>query len=106
MRRQDFTLEDIQFNRRISKHKPLKLPDDCIWIEDVCWYDWICKYQDKEWNHYSLVAHVPLEDDEMCKYWYIYKVEYVKDGEGTFNYHYKVISKRVDTNGYVPADNI
>lgn len=72
------------------------LPDDIIWIEDPIWYDGIYMYQDSKWNKYSTRAHLPLDDDEMCRYWYIYKVKQITDWEWAYNYHYEIISKRVD----------
>jgi len=101
MHRQDFTLEDVQYNRRLSKRKrtkPLKLPDDVIWIEDPIWYDGIFCYQASDWTRYSRVAHIPIEKDEMCKWWYIYKVELVKHSNEPFDYDYKILSKRPDVN--------
>jgi hypothetical protein len=72
------------------------LPDDIIWVEDPIWYDGICYYQDSKWNKYSTRAHILIDKDELCRYWYIYKVEEVKDWDWPYNYHYKILSKRVD----------
>lgn len=60
-----------------------------IWVEVLGWYDWIAFYLDKG-KKYSRVAHIPLEDDELCKYGKIYKVEQVWD------YDFKIISERED----------
>lgn len=75
-----------------------KLPDgDIRWLEDVCWYDWIFCYEDKDtWKRYSKVAHIPIDIDEMCKYWEIYKVKLIKDGKWKFDYHYQILSSRPD----------
>ena len=74
-----------------------ELPDDIIWIEDPIWYDGICMYQDSKWNKYSTRAYLPLDDDEMCRYWYIYKVKQIIDWDGPYNYHYEILSKRLDS---------
>ena len=60
-----------------------------IWVEVPWWYDWIAFFLDKG-KKYSRVAHLPLEDDELCKYWRIYKVKPI--GE----YYFKILSERED----------
>ncbi len=58
---------------------------------EVRWrYDWTAYRQDKDWNKFSRYARVPIQDDELCKSWWIYKVI------ATWPYEYKVISKRED----------
>lgn len=64
-------------------------------IEDRNRYDWIAYYEDEEWNRYSRNYH-PIEKDEMCKWGNIYKVEEVRDGDGRFDYHWKILSVRKD----------
>lgn len=57
---------------------------------EVWWrYDWIAYYLDKG-KKYSRVAHIPIEEDELCKYGKIYKVEQIGD------YDFKIISERPD----------
>lgn len=70
---------------------------DLTAIEDPMRYDWVALYIDSEWNRYSRNLN-PIEKDELCRYWYIYKVKHVKDWEWTFNYHYEIISRRPDIN--------
>ena len=101
MKRKDITFEDVEFNRRQFKHKisePLELPEGTIWIEDPIWYDGIYCYQAPDGTKYSKRAHIPIEEDEMCKYWNIYKVELVKHSDEPFDYDYKILSKRPDVN--------
>ena len=65
-------------------------------IEDRNWYDGIAYYENKEtWQRYSRAGY-PIANDEMCRYWYICKVEMIKDGPGTFEYHWKILSRRPD----------
>lgn len=66
------------------------MPDNVMWVEVWWWYDWIACYQDKDWNRYSVQAHIPIESNELCKYWKIYKVEQVDE------YEYKILSERED----------
>lgn len=61
-----------------------------IWIEVLWWYDWIAYWKDENWKRLSRVAMKPIDDDELCRYGKIYKVEQI--GE----YDYKVISQRED----------
>ena len=101
MHRQDFSLEDVQHNRRLSKRKrtkPLELPEGTIWIEDPIWYDGICMYQAPDWTRYSKFAHIPIEEDEMCKWWKIYKVELARHSDEPFDYEYRILSERPDIN--------
>lgn len=74
----------------------MEKPEGWMSIEDPMRYDWICLYQDKDGNRYSVWAHIPLEKDELCKLWYIYKVEQIRDWEWPFDYEYKIISWRED----------
>lgn len=90
MRWKDFIPQEIKFNRYKFKEQTKQLPDKCIWIEVRWWYDWIAYYQDKEWNRYSVVAYLPLKDNELCKYWKIYTVEQV------WQYNFKYLSVRDD----------
>ena len=76
-----------------------EVPKWWIGIEDPCWYDGICCWQDEEWNSYSRVALIPLKENEMCKYGKIYEVEQIIDWPWTYNYHYKILSSREDKDG-------
>lgn len=72
------------------------MPEDVIWVEVYNWYDWIAYYLDeKTWQRYSR-NWFPIDDDEICKYWYVYKVECIKDWPEEYNYHFRVISRRED----------
>ncbi len=46
--------------------------------------------QDDVWNRFSRYAKVPIERDELCRDWYIYKVVW------TDKYTCKILSKRED----------
>lgn len=73
-----------------------RMPEDVIWIEDWNRYDWIAFYLDEEtWQRYSR-NWFPIEKDEMCKYWKVYKVEEIRDWDWPFEYHYKILSERED----------
>ena len=61
-----------------------------VWVEVLWWYDWISHWVDKEWNMYSRRSFKPMEQWELCKYWYIYKV--IQKWDHTF----EIISKRED----------
>lgn len=70
---------------------------DLIWVEDPLWYDWVCYYLDeKTKKRYSTRSYIEIDEDELCKYWKIYKVEQIKDWDEIFDYHYKIISERED----------
>lgn len=97
MKRKDYSLDTIQYNRLRYLRKWKWLPQTVIWIEDPMWYDGICYYMDRKWRRYSIVAHIPLNNDELCKYWFIYKVKYIVDWPGKYNYHYEILSKREDS---------
>lgn len=98
MKRKDITIEDIEFNKWNYNHelKVLPLPDNCIWIEDPMWYDGICMYQAPDGTKYSKLAHIPIDDDEMCKRWKIYKVELARHSDEPFDYEYRILSERPD----------
>ena len=72
-----------------------KMPKDITGWEDWNWYDGIAYYEDKEWNRYSRNGN-PIEKDEMCKYWKIYKVRMEKYGEWKWDYRWKILSERED----------
>lgn len=58
---------------------------------EVCWwYDWISHYVDEEGNKFSRIARLPMEKDELCLHWKIYKVEQTGD------YSFRVLSERDD----------
>lgn len=66
-------------------------------LEDPIRYDWVFCYEDKDtWKRYSTRAHIPIDIDEMCRYWDIYKVKLVEDGSWQFDYHYQILSSRPD----------
>lgn len=68
-----------------------------IWgIEDWNRYDGIAFYENRNTKQRYSRAGYPIANDEMCKYWKIYKVEMVKDWEWDFDYHWKVLSVRPD----------
>lgn len=98
MHRWNYDYKEIQSNRdtykRTLRVKPL--PKDVIGCEDPIWYDGIFCYQTPDWKRYSTRAHIPLEKNEMCAYWMIFKVEKVDDWEWEFNYHYDILSSRPD----------
>ena len=98
MHRWNYDYKEIQSNiedyKRKLRVKPL--PKDVIGVEDPIWYDGIFCYQTPDWKRYSTRAHIPLEKNEMCRYWYIYKVKQIIDWDGPYNYHYEILSKRVD----------
>ena len=72
-----------------------KMPKDITGWEDRNWYDWVAYYEDKEWNRYSRNGN-PIEKDEMCKYWKIYKVRMEKYGKWQFDYRWIILSERED----------
>ena len=58
---------------------------------EVLWrYDWISHREDEQGNKYSRIAKIPIAEDELCRYWKIYKVEAIDD------YTYKALSERED----------
>ena len=56
--------------------------ENLIWIEVLWRYDWVSHWQDEKWNKFSKNKMIPLEDDELCRYWKIYKVK--DNGDYTF----------------------
>ena len=67
------------------------------WIEEIFWYDGIAYYENKNtWQRYSRAGY-PIADDEMCLYWDVCKVEKIQDWPGEYNYHWKILSRRPDT---------
>lgn len=60
-------------------------------VEVVWWYDWTAYYYDpEEKQRYSVVAHVSIKDDELCRRWMIYKTKQIG------NYDFKVLDYRID----------
>ncbi len=60
-------------------------------VEVVWRYDWTAYYYDPETKQrYSVVAHVPIKDDELCKRWMIYKIKQID------NYEFKILDYRID----------
>jgi len=82
-----------------EEHQPIDIENswpEIWWIEDWNWYDWIAYYENKNtWQRYSRRGY-PIADDEMCLYGDICKVEMIKDWPGTFDYHWKILSRRPD----------
>lgn len=78
-----------------------RMPEWVIGVEDWNRWDFIAYYLDKEtWQRYSRWGY-PIAEDEMCREWNpwtICKVEMIKDGPGQFEYHWKILSRRPDTN--------
>lgn len=81
-----------------------KLPEWDIWgIEYRWWYDWVACWEDRNtWKRYSVRAHIPIDDDELCRYGNIYKVEH--DWDDPFNFDYKILSERPDEDGNEPTE--
>lgn len=66
--------------------------DNIIWVEIPGRYDWIAYYLNQEtWQRYSRKGY-PIENDEVCRYGNIYKVEFL-DERWT---EYKILSSRLD----------
>ncbi len=59
-------------------------------VEVRWWYDGISHYIDKDKNRFSRIAKLPMEKDELCRHWKIYKVEECKP------YCFKILSERDD----------
>lgn len=79
-----------------------RMPEWVIGVEDWLWYDGVAYYLDeKTWQRYSRNGY-PIAEDEMCRptvdWWAVYKVETIVDWPGRFDYHYKYLSVRPDTN--------
>lgn len=78
-----------------------RMPEWVIGVEDWNRWDFIAYYLDeKTWQRYSRRGY-PIAEDEMCREWNpwtICKVECIQDGPGTFEYHWKILSRRPDTN--------
>ena len=71
-----------------------------IWgIEDRNRYDGIAYYENINTKQRYSRAWYPIANDEMCLHWDICKVECIKDGPGTFEYHWKILSRRPDWDG-------
>ena len=47
---------------------------DLLWCEVRGWYDGIAYYVDKDGNKLSKIAKIPIADNELCKYGFIWKV--------------------------------
>lgn len=84
-----------------EEHRPIDIENswpEIWWVEEICWYDGIAYYEDKNtWQRYSRAGY-PIADDEMCRYWDVCKVEKVQDWPEEYNYHWKILSRRPDTN--------
>lgn len=78
-----------------------RMPEGVIGVEDYNWYDGIAYYfYQPENQRYSRNGY-PIANDEMClpgNPGEVCKVQWVKDGEWAFNYHWDILSRRPDTN--------
>lgn len=84
-----------------------RMPDGVIWVEDWNRWDFIAYYYDQANNQRYSRNGYPINGDEMCREWRpwtIHKVEYVKDGDGPFDYHRKILSTRPDLDGNKPTE--
>lgn len=71
-----------------------KLPKGVWWIEVWWWYDWIAYYEDKNtWERFSKYAHIPIANDELCKYGKIYKVRHSWE---QYDFNFIIVSERDD----------
>lgn len=50
-----------------------------ISVEVRWWYDWTAYYIDQANNKYSVIGKMPMDDDELCLRWMIYKVKWIDD---------------------------
>lgn len=76
-----------------------RMPQWVIGVEDYNWYDWIAYYFYQAENKRFSRNWYPIARDEMCLPWEICKVKWVKDWPGDFEYHWKILSRRPDTDG-------
>lgn len=63
---------------------------DPTWVEVRWRYDGIAYREDKDWNRFSRIAKIPIEKDELCRYWKICKIK------NLWEYEFKVLSERED----------
>lgn len=100
-------LEKIYHWETTEEHRPIDIENawpEIWWVEDWNWYDWIAYYENKDTKQrYSRMGY-PIADDEMCLYGDICKVEMIKDWPGTFDYHWKILSRRPDWDGNKSAE--
>lgn len=75
-----------------------KMPEWVIGVEDWQRYDGVAYYLDEETGQRYSRLWNPIANDEMCKPWMIYKVECIKDWDREIDYHWKILSSRLDTN--------
>ncbi len=79
-----------------------KLPKGVWWIEVRWWYDWIAYYEDKNtWERFSKYAHIPIANDELCKYGKIYKVRHSWE---EYDYNFIIVSERDDKDPENPSN--
>lgn len=71
---------------------------EVLGIEEPNWYDGVA-YWLYDWKKYSR-NWVKLSDNpmvtELCKYWSIYTVSRIRDGDWPFDYHFEVLNVRPD----------
>lgn len=78
-----------------------RMPEGVIGVEDWNRYDGIAYYYDQANNQRYSKKGYPIANDEMCLYGDVCKVECVRDWEGQFEYHWKILSRRPDTDGNI-----
>lgn len=64
--------------------------EELIPIEILGRYNWVAYYVDDEGNRYSREAKIPIKDNELCRWWKIYKVKRTGD------YSFTILSERDD----------
>ena len=81
----------IQTTMVTNKTKTKEVENTIIGIEIPAFYDWVCYYLDTETGkRYSTRLRKEIENDEYCRYGYIYKLKWIDE------FTYEVISKRLD----------
>lgn len=95
-------LKKIYHWETTEEHWPIDIENawpEIWWVEDRNRYDGIAYYENINTKQRYSRAGYPIENDEMCRYWYICKVEKVIDWPWTFEYHWKILSRRPDWDG-------
>lgn len=83
--------------KKLKKFKRLSnTPHWLMGYEDPIWYDGVAFYADNKSNKYSREGN-PIDKDEMCKPWVIYKIIPHNEWPGRFDYSYQIIWARPDT---------
>ena len=69
-----------------------RMPEWVIGVEDWMWGDFLAFYLDEStWQRYSRKGY-PIENDEVCRYWEVFKVEFYDKRW----IKYKILSRRPD----------